>query len=641
MSAHTEGWARQRVDPSYPETVQNFAFLKKADLIVFLLIVVFGASAILLHQRTSDFLSEDAFYADAAQSLLHHGFYGVNGNPETTQPPGLACILAVLFAMSGYSYAICVVAMAVFETLGFMAIYELLRRRVPSLVAGGICILLLSSPLYFGWATRMVYPCFPYFCTTMIALLVSEEYDKAVTARSRIVCGTILTAAVAASLLIATGTIALLGAMVVVIAVTAMRDRCVARTRLLKFLPVLLVGIAVQSLWMRQKPAPLEWSLPGYPDSYLNQIKLKEGNYPELGMARWSDIPNRITTNLLAESGVLAQLVLRHGVRPTKVAVVIIPVLLIAIGWTYSVLKTGGIHLVDWYFAAYELIYLLWPWKMEPRFVLPIGPLACFYIWQGINGVVFASRRKPRIVGIMCFPAALVLSISGAQWTYTHRPFVASDMLVELMIVLWLICAGCALRMAYTGQSIVSFESSGVERWLKRGVGRLRFSPLSLVRYAGYLIVMGLTLIGILIEARIARENLSITDQSDAEKTGVSEIMAPEVEAGVWLRSHTPPESVVMARHWPTVHHYAQRKLIWFAPISDPSVLLEGIRKHGVDYIVVIKHAAPYYLPDDDYCFNQLVAGHAGKFWLVLQRANLRIFKVDKNSDAGTSASQS
>src|ERR1035441_9193597 len=246
MSALAEGWADQQVDTRRRRMVGWLASSEKSDLIVILLIVVFGVSAILLRQRTPDFLGEDAFYADAAQSLLHHGFYGVNGIPETTQPPGLAGILAALFAVFGYSYAVSVVAMAVFETLGFIVPSQRLRRRSPRLVAATICIILLSSPVYFAWATRMVYACFPYFFTTMIALLSGEEYEKADLVHSKIVWGGVFTGAVAASLLIASGTIALLGAMVAVVAATAFKDRHLARTRLLKFLPVLLVGIAVQ-----------------------------------------------------------------------------------------------------------------------------------------------------------------------------------------------------------------------------------------------------------------------------------------------------------------------------------------------------------------------------------------------------------
>ena len=59
--------------------------------------------------------------------------------------------------------------------------------------------------------------------------------------------------------------------------------------------------------------APMEWPLPGYPGAYLEQVKLKSGNHPELGIAKWSDIPARVNTNLLVETEILAHLVLRTG----------------------------------------------------------------------------------------------------------------------------------------------------------------------------------------------------------------------------------------------------------------------------------------------------------------------------------------
>ena len=242
-----------------------------------------------------------------------------------------------------------------------------------------------------------------------------------------------------------------------------------------------------------------------------------------------------------------ARLVLRHGINQTKVAMVMVPVLLLAIGWVYSIWKTGGMQLVDWYFAGYELIYLLWPWTMETRFLLPIAPLACFYIWQGVNGAIHASRVQPRIVGIIWFPVTLLMTISGVHWIYTNGPRGTSDLLDELLIPVWLISSGCAFYMAYTGQSIFSnLLFSKVEGWFKQQIGAIRVG-----QYAGSLMVVGLVLIGIMIDIRIARENLSTTDLFNAEKTGVVESLAAEVEAGIWLRSHTPPDSVVMARHWP------------------------------------------------------------------------------------------
>jgi hypothetical protein len=608
-----------------------------ADFIIFLLIAAFGVSTVLLHQRTADFLTEDAFYADAAQSLLHHGFFGVNGVPETTQPPGLAAILAVLFFVFGYSYAVCLGAMAVFETLGFLVAYEFLRRRVSMRVAATICILLLSSPLYFAWATRMVYPCFAYFFTTMLALLSGDEYDKASTTRSRIVWGTVLTMAVVASLLIATATVALLGAMAAVVVFTALKERRLARIRLLKFLPVFLVATAVLGVWMLRKPAPLEWPLPGYPRPYLQQLKVKSGRQPELGIAKWSDIPARVTTNLMAEGDILARLVLRHGLDRTNVAVIIVPFLLVVIGWTYSTMRTRGMELVDWYFAGYQFIYALWPWTIDTRFILPVAPIACFYMWQGINGAIYASRTKPRVVGIVWFPAAVLLTIFGTHWIYSHRSSGNLLLMAKLFVPVWLTSAGIAAWMAYTGKSVLSAEtSSRVRTWIKQPLGTWRLSPLHLLRYSIYLIVTALVLIGIVSDARIARENLDGQDFISVGETGTYAFLVTEVEAGIWLRSNTASDSVVMARHWPTVYHYAGRKLVWFAPISDPRVLLEGIVRHGVNYVVVVKHEAPYYLPDDDYCFDRLLAIYQDKFRLVLERANLRIFKVEESVDTGT-----
>ena len=70
---------------------------------------------------------------------MQDGFYGINGRAETNQPPGLPALLAILFVFFGYSHAICLCAMAVFEMLGFLAAYEFLLCDVPKLVAASIC----------------------------------------------------------------------------------------------------------------------------------------------------------------------------------------------------------------------------------------------------------------------------------------------------------------------------------------------------------------------------------------------------------------------------------------------------------------------------------------------------------------------
>jgi len=603
-----------------PKDYDARRFLRSNADFVFYLLVLFGVGAVLLHQRTADFMGEDVFYADAARSFLQHGSYAVNGVSETTQPPGLSAILAFLFAIFGQSYATAVCAMAVFETLGFLLFYEFLRRRAPWIIAAGICILLMSSPLYFAWASRMVYPCFAYFFTTMFALLAYEEYKNAACKKSTIVWGGLLTLAVLASLLIATSTAALLGAMLAVMLCTALNDRRLARTRALRILPVFGAGVLIVGLWLGRSPAPLDWALPGYPGPYLQQLGLKSGNHPELGMAHWQDIPGRVSRNLAAESDILTQLVLRHGVKQNRVEVIIVPLLLIAVGWLCSVAKAKGTEFVDWYFAGYQFIYLLWPWTMDPRYLLPIAPLACFYLWRGMKGAVHSMQERPRLAGGVGGLLALLLAISGLHRILGQESRGKSELLDFMVVALWLGLAVSAAWVAYWKR--LPF-AAGLH------IGRRHIDSISGLRYAGYAATAALLMLGLAIDFRIGRENIHARTSSVSGQTGPSEFLSQEVEAGLWLRDNTPQDSIVMARHWPTVRHYAERKLIWFAPISDPSTLFEGIRRHAVNYIVVVRHVSPYYLPDDEYCFDHLREIHAAAFQLVFQADGVRIFRVN------------
>jgi len=168
--------------------------------------------------------------------------------------------------------------------------------------------------------------------------------------------------------------------------------------------------------------------------------------------------------------------------------------------------KSRGTSIVDWYFAGYESIYLLWPWTMEVRFLLPIAPLAFFYTWQGIVGVVRSSMAKPRLVGSVWFPAAVLMTALSARSIHKHWALGKTDASDVLMIPVWLISAGCAVWMAYTGHSIFSLEMfSKARKWIKRPLGSGQPSPHHLLRYSSYLLAMSVMLIGVGLDIRIAR----------------------------------------------------------------------------------------------------------------------------------------
>lgn len=603
---------------------------RRAELIVVLFLLVLGGCTILFRQRTPDFMGEDVFWADAARSLLTTGFYGVGGVVETTQPPGLALALAGAMALFGYSYSVCFVLVGVCQALGLAACFLLLRRHMPWLGAALICTLVATSPVCFELTTRFVSPSPLFFFATMVALIAAEEYDEAETWRSLTIWGSLLAAALVASILIATSTVVLAGAVIAFIFFSFFRSWSLARKRLLKFLPVVLLAAAIQGTWMQRKPAPLQWTLPGYPASYLQQIKLKVGNDPELGLATWRDIPTRLRRNALGESSILAEVFLRHEVNPAKPGVALIPILLIGTGLLYTLFQSGGMDVVAWYFVGYQLAYLLWPWDMETRFILPIAPLAALYVWVAIGGSLAAMRARPRNFGAALLPLALLVGVLAGRHLFANRAW-RSDFSEDLLFPAWLLVAACSLWMSLAERSVLDTPVwRRLEQWLEKPLGRLRLTALALVRYAALAAAAAVILVGLGLQKRMAAENLRTTGPGSAPETGMREILDSEVRAGLWLRSHTPADSVVMARHWPTVRHYSLRRPVWFAPIAEPETLLRGIVKNQVDYVVVIRHPRPYYLPDDGQCFDPLLVRYPGVFRLVMQSGNVRIFRVDR-----------
>ncbi len=100
------------------------------------------------------------------------------------------------------------------------------------------------------------------------------------------------------------------------------------------------------------------------------------------------------------------------------------------------------------------------------------------------------------------------------------------------------------------------------------------------------------------------------------------------MEAASWIRSHTEASAIIMARHVPISFHYSQRRVVWFPPISNPQVLMEGIRRNGVQFVIVVNRVYSYYLPPDEECFNPVLQVYPGSLRLVAQGSRFRIYQV-------------
>jgi len=598
--------------------------LRRIDIIVLALILGFGVLQFFYSERARDFLDDDVDYAEAGRSLIEHGFYGFNGQPRLNQPPGLPAILGLLCVAGGDSHIVFLRAMAVFATLGFMASYELLRRQVPRVVAAAICLLLISSPATFRLATQWVCPAYPYFFTTIGALLVARKLEEATHIASRIWLGVLLAVLTAASLIFASSGVALLGGIVASICAVYFWDRRLAFARLRTYLAVLLVGIAVQGLWMHQKLPNPEWPLPSHQDSYLAQLKMKSGNQPESGFAAPRDIAIRIIDNASVHSNLLSIMLFRRSTPAAWLSIFVVgPLVLIILGWCASIRKTGG-GLQEWYFAGYEFMYFLWPWLQETRFFLPVAPLACLYLWRGGEALVMLAEKKPRVMGVVWLPMGTLLTactwLRMRGYLPSHLPY--AGLRDDPSVVVWLFSAILAAWMVWANTAWLTSASAFLRRFY-RPIGALRISPLRISESFGIIVVAGLIILGLTMQIEIGGANLDLNSATNR--------LTPDAEAGAWIRSHTDENAVVMARLVPTVYHYSKRKVVWFYPSTNPKVLMEGIQRNRIEFVVVVQRENNYYLPPDDDCFTPLLTAYPGAFRMVYQAPEIKIFQVTAN----------
>ena len=93
-----------------------------------------------------------------------------------------------------------------------------------------------------------------------------------------------------------------------------------------------------------------------------------------------------------------------------------------------------------------------------------------------------------------------------------------------------------------------------------------------------------------------------------------------------------------MARHVPITYYYADRKIVWFPPSSNAQLLINGIVKHKIDYVVSIDRDVSYYLPPDDECMAALLNRNGCRFQLVQTIGTAQIFRVNREDGQGTSS---
>jgi hypothetical protein len=580
------------------------------DLAVYLSILLFGSLQFVFYDHTNHFAGGAATY-ELARSLLEKGSYGYLSRPETMLPPGLPALVALVWTCLGNSYPVFMRIVPLFATLFLITSYELLRRNVGRGPAAAITLLVGSSPFFFSFSTRLLFPDIPFAFTTTLALLVASRLDSSTARRARAGLWLAFTTLLAYSLLLRTAALAMLAALAAWLTISVFAAPTRWRARLKTFLPSLTIGIATLGLWLAwaRNHEQLQWpSIKTHPGSYLSQLFLKEGKDPDLGAATLADIPARVAVNTVEGSASLLRIGLRRWVEPTWNSPLILGcVLLILLGLRASNWADSS-GLIHWYFISCAMMYILWPWEIDQRYVLSTAPLAFMYLWRGY--VYLASKRDVAApflgrhrIGITIVP--LVLSILMA--VYSASLF-AQHKQGKQTTIFWLFLAACFSCAPWVKNRLTWLMSS------------LHISNPRQTLPA--ILVVGVIAIGLLLQLRLAIGNL------DADLTKLPSY--PEIEAAQWIKSHTDSDAVVMAFGEGMVQHYSGRRVIMLPRSRDTQTFLSGIIRHGVEWIIVVDGVDRWVGPRDDECFNPLARAYPDAFELVHQGPRNRVFRVTR-----------
>ncbi len=622
-------------EPIFRTPAQTRRETSLADLVVYALILLIGGIQFIYYPHAPDFIF-DPGYPDLARSILEQHSYQFDFLPMTTLPPGLPLLLALVGRFFGLGPAVQFRVIAVFTALGLMVAYNLLRRVEGRGVAAAACLLLGSSPALFMFNTSVIFPEMPYILASMLALLLAVKIDRTESGRVPTIWMLLLGVDLVMAVLIRSVGIALLVGLGTWIAASFLLAPETGRRRLKRFLLPLVLGMAAQLAWSvwAERHQILEWQLPGYPESYTAQLKVKDGQHPELGMASLGDIPRRVGRNIVTRAAGFGKILTRRYVSPFWSSPAIIGVLvLISIGLAFSFRGGGELH--DWYFLWYESIFLLWPWDTADRFIFPIVPLACLYLWRGVKVLKDYSIRQPKAVGLSFLLGGSILGIVSGGFAFqmlaspADTSHARGDHLQPVAAALfWLVLAAIGFMMSRFRLFRESPNESPQNSW-RDWIAKLE-SPRPL-RFIAILALAVLVAVGVAQQLVLGRDNLN----PDIKKSSYGQI-----EAADWIRTHEPSDQVIMARDQDTFFHYTGRRVVWFPPISNSAVLMDGIRRHRVGVVVVMSHPSRYWLPTEDVCFRSLVRAYGSAFRLSHQDPNYQIYEVALSSDVASDASR-
>ena len=581
----------------------------RVDLSVYLAIALLGALEFAFSCHAPDCVF-DTNYIDLANSLASGLGYTFDYKPMTQLPPGLPYLLAAVSSVVGVTYAGCIHFMTSCTTLALIASYKLLRFNQGRAFAAVCCLLFGTSKFLFSFSTTMVFADMPYFFTSILLLCLASSLDRTTRWRAwRTVIWLSWGALLVGTVLMRSAAISLLWGMLCWIAVSFYKDRTIGWKRARLFLPFVIAALAAEAAWMSWAARHQfhEWPLPGQQEHYVAQLRLKDANYPELGLATWQDViarPVRVADDMAAA---MLGLFAHKEMAPAWYSPgTVIPLILIVMGLGWSLRLDGG-SLLEWYFISYMGMFLLWPWAFELRFLLPVAPIAFLYLWRGLRLVWRMARDRPVLVrrcGLLV-TAAGCLSCIGWGRSVAHPQ-------MALCIAIWCVVAGIlvGISLPWQGRRLLA-------------VTPFRFSGHSLAVWQCGVAVAVTCACGVGVASQLKAGARNLTESNLAKNWSY-----PDIEAATWIKAHSNPAAVIMARKEDIVFHYSHHRVIWFPPSHDVALLMAGIYRYRVQFVVVRYGEDTYWQPTAQECFGALSSAFPASFRLVHSGPRNSVYEV-------------
>jgi 4-amino-4-deoxy-L-arabinose transferase-like glycosyltransferase len=584
------------------------------DLTTYILISGFAIFQLSFYQRTESFEPDSSFYIGLAHSMVHQGTYEFNFKPHVLYPPGFPAILALLSLIFGTSYKVFILSMPLFGAAGLIISYLLVRQMENRALACAGSLLLASTPYFFSMTTEIINADLPFLVTSMLTLFLGMKLDKPAFGWEPYLLWIGFVLSLIASLLIRTVGIALLFGLGAWIVISYFGKRDIRH--IVRFAPVLILGGVVEGFWFRWT-----WKVKhnvaqeGAAD-YLSYVMQTDPHRPELGKASLTGLFLRVCDNLVRQSAHLVELISRKSwVDPLWYSPLIAGCIIFLIVGLITSLRQRGGSFAEWYFICYAGIYLLWPFDVGPRFLLPAFPLTFLFAWRGVVWVHRRLREKPSAV----VPWGILISVG-----------LLLGALVTLKGANSGVSAQAKLNVGLGALSVIAFSSllsKRVTLLCRRMWGEIegKFGEkfqIQTVTGIGLLVV--LILAGVSVQLSMAQQNLLYNPAGDVHR--------PSAEAASWIAAHTASNDTVIAGEEAIVHRISGRKVAFFPVTNAPDRLLKSINGQAANFLIVVCERASNMFPTEPERLRPLTSGYPGLLRLAHEGPCYQIFRIDQSA---------